>query len=104
MAEPRSFAVRHRGDKGRMGILSWILFGLIVGIIAKFLIPGDGPGGILGDIIIGILGAFIGGWIYSLFGHSVPVGFTLPSIVCAVIGAIVLLAVIRAVTGRRAAV
>jgi uncharacterized membrane protein YeaQ/YmgE (transglycosylase-associated protein family) len=85
-----------------MGILLWLLFGLIVGAIAKYIVPGEGPGGILGDIIIGIVGAFLGGWIFSLFGHSGVTGFNLGSIICAIIGAVVLLFIIRAVTGRRA--
>ncbi|HEY8298136.1 MAG TPA: GlsB/YeaQ/YmgE family stress response membrane protein [Candidatus Baltobacteraceae bacterium] len=87
-----------------MGILLFIIFGLIVGIIAKWVVPGEGPGGILGDIIVGIIGAFIGGFIYSLFGHSGITGFNLWSVICAVIGAIVLLYILRMITGRRAAV
>lgn len=85
-----------------MGILAWIIFGLIVGIIAKFIVPGEGPGGILGDIIVGIFGAFIGGWVYSLFGHAGVSGFNIGSIICAIVGAVILLFIIRAVTGRRA--
>jgi len=85
-----------------MGILAWIIFGLIVGIIAKFIVPGEGPGGILGDIIVGIIGAFIGGWVYSLFGHAGVSGFNIGSIICAIVGAVILLFIIRAVTGRRA--
>ena len=87
-----------------MDILLWILFGLIVGVVAKWIVPGEGPGGILGDIIIGIVGAFIGGWIYRMLGHSGVTGFNFWSVVCAVIGAVVLLLIIRAVTGRRTAV
>lgn len=87
-----------------MGILLWIVFGLIVGIVAKWLVPGEGPGGILGDIIIGIIGAVIGGFIYGLFGHVGVTGFNFWSFVCAVIGAVVLLMVLRMITGRRATV
>jgi uncharacterized membrane protein YeaQ/YmgE (transglycosylase-associated protein family) len=86
------------------GIIFWIVFGFIVGLIAKFLVPGEAPGGIIGDIIVGIVGAVIGGWIFSLFGHSGVTGFNLPSVVCAVIGAVVLLYIIRALSGRRTAV
>lgn len=85
-----------------MGILLWLIFGLIVGVIAKYIVPGEGPGGIIGDIIVGIVGAFLGGWIYSLFGHGGVSGFNLPSILCAVIGAVVLLFILRAISGRRA--
>lgn len=66
--------------------------------------PGEGFGGVIGDIIIGIIGAFLGGWIYGLFGHAGITGFNLPSIICAIIGAVVLLFIVRAISGRRAAV
>ena len=86
-----------------MGILLWIIFGIIVGAVARWIVPGEGPGGILGDLIVGIIGAFIGGFIYGLFGHIGVTGFNLGSIVCAVIGAVVLLWLIRAIRGRPAA-
>jgi uncharacterized membrane protein YeaQ/YmgE (transglycosylase-associated protein family) len=84
-----------------MGILAWIIFGLLVGIVAKFLVPGEGPGGVLGDIIVGIIGALIGGFVYGVFGHVGVTGFNLGSFICAVLGAIILLAIIRAVTRPR---
>lgn len=87
-----------------MGILLWIIFGLIVGAIARYLVPGEGPGGIIGDIIVGIIGALIGGFVYGLVGHVGVTGFNLWSFICAIIGAVVLLLIIRAVTGRRAVV
>jgi uncharacterized membrane protein YeaQ/YmgE (transglycosylase-associated protein family) len=86
-----------------MGILSWILFGLIVGVVASWIMPGKSFGGIIGDIIIGIIGAFAGGWIYGLFGHVGVTGFNLPSMLCAVIGAVVLLWLLRAFSGSRSA-
>ena len=85
------------------GNLLWIVFGLIIGIVARWIVPGEAPGGIIGDIIVGILGAVIGGWVYGLFGHAGVTGFNLPSMVCALIGAIVLLWLLRAIRGRRAA-
>jgi len=85
-----------------MGTLAWIVLGLILGLAARWLVPGEGPGGILGDIVIGILGALLGGWIYRLFAHASVNGFSLPSIVCAGIGAVVLLFCIRALRGRTA--
>ncbi len=85
-----------------MSILAWIIFGLIVGAIAKYIVPGEGPGGILGDIIIGIIGALIGGWVYGLFGHTGVTGFNIGSAITAIIGAVILLFIIRAVTGRKA--
>ena len=78
-----------------MELLLWIVFGLIAGAIAKYIV-GGGPGGILGDIIVGILGALIGGYIYGLFGHAGITGFDFWSLVCAIIGAIVLLLILRA--------
>jgi uncharacterized membrane protein YeaQ/YmgE (transglycosylase-associated protein family) len=79
-----------------MHILGWIVFGLIVGVVAKFLTPGRDPGGFIVTIIIGIVGALLGGFIgraIGLYREDDPVGF--------VIGAVVLLLLYRLVTGRR---
>jgi len=76
-----------------MSILGWILFGLIVGVVAKFLMPGRDPGGLIITILIGIAGALIGGFIgraVGWYGEGDPVGF-----VMAVLGSIVLLLVYR---------
>lgn len=80
-----------------MGIISWILFGLIVGVVASWIMPSRL--GLLGDIIVGIAGAFVGGWIYRFFGHAGVTGFNIPSMLCALIGAVVLLWVLRAFSG-----
>ena len=85
-----------------MGILLFLLLGLIAGAIARWIIPGEGPGGIIGDLIVGVVGAFLGGWLYSLFGHAGITGFNLGSIVCAIIGAVVLLWIIRMIRGTAA--
>ena len=72
-----------------MSILGWILFGLIVGIVAKLIMPGPDPGGMIVTILLGIVGALIGGFIGRMlgwYGEGDPVGF-----VMAVIGAIVVL-------------
>lgn len=82
-----------------MGILAWILLGLIAGVVAKAIIP-SAPGGLIGDIIVGIVGALIGGYVYSLFGHTGITGFNLWSIVCAIVGALILLAIIRLLNQR----
>ncbi|GAC1491325.1 MAG: GlsB/YeaQ/YmgE family stress response membrane protein [Vulcanimicrobiaceae bacterium] len=87
-----------------MTILGWIIVGLIAGALAKMVVPGEGPGGVVGDIIVGIVGAFLGGWIFNLFGHTGFNGFNIYSIIVAFIGAVVLLFIIRALTGRRSAV
>lgn len=83
-----------------MHILGWILFGLVVGIVAKFLVPGRDPGGFVITAILGIVGALVGGFVGRLigwYGEGDPVGF-----VMAVIGSIILLAVYRATLGRGA--
>lgn len=77
-----------------MGILLWILFGALVGWIAS-VIMGTGYGVII-DIIIGVVGAVIGGWLMSLFGSGGVNGFNLYSFVVALIGAVVLIAIVKA--------
>jgi uncharacterized membrane protein YeaQ/YmgE (transglycosylase-associated protein family) len=82
-----------------MGVLGWIIFGLIVGIVAKFLMPGRDPGGFVITAILGIVGALLGGYLgraIGWYGQGDPVGF-----VMAVVGAIVLLVVYRLMVGRR---
>jgi len=74
-----------------MGILSWIVFGLIVGMLAKFVMPGNDPGGLLITIVLGIVGAVVGGFIATQFGYGDVSGFNIGSIVIAVGGAVVLL-------------
>jgi len=72
-----------------MSILGWILFGLIVGVVAKLIMPGPDPGGMIVTILLGIVGALIGGFIGRMlgwYGEGDPVGF-----IMAVIGAIVVL-------------
>jgi uncharacterized membrane protein YeaQ/YmgE (transglycosylase-associated protein family) len=87
-----------------MGIIAWIVLGLIAGAIAKFLMPGRDPGGIFVTIIIGIVGAVIGGFIGSALGVGDVTGLNLWSIVLAIVGAMVLLLIYRMVAGRRTAV
>ncbi len=86
-----------------MGFFAWIIFGLLVGLVARWIVPGEAPGGVAGDIVTGIIGAVIGGWLYGWFGHAGVSGFNLPSMVCALIGAVVLLWLIRMVRGRPSA-
>lgn len=74
-----------------MGILSWILLGLVVGLLAKFIIPGPDPGGFIVTIIIGIVGAFVGGFISTRLGFGTVTGFNLPSLLIATGGAVLLL-------------
>ena len=78
-----------------MGIFTWILLGLVVGALAKFLMPGDDPGGIIVTILIGIVGAFLGGFIGTTLGIGSVTGFNMMSILLAIGGAIILLIVYR---------
>jgi uncharacterized membrane protein YeaQ/YmgE (transglycosylase-associated protein family) len=78
----------------RMTILTWIIVGLIAGVLASLVMGGTGYG-IVGDIIIGIVGAFVGGWIFSQLGVSSPFGGLAGTIFVAFIGAVVLLFVLR---------
>ncbi|MFN2221913.1 MAG: GlsB/YeaQ/YmgE family stress response membrane protein [Candidatus Promineifilaceae bacterium] len=80
-----------------MGILSWIIMGLIVGALAKFIMPGDDPGGIIVTILLGIAGAFVGGFITSFLGFGPVGGFNLVSLLVATGGAMLLLAGYRMV-------
>src|SRR5262245_34133664 len=74
-----------------MGILMWALFGLIAGAIAKFVMPGKGPGGIILTIILGIVGAIVGGFVGTLLGFGDISGFDLRSMALAVGGGVLLL-------------
>lgn len=86
-----------------MGILAWIVVGLIAGLLGKLIMPGDDPGGIIVTILIGIVGAFIGGFVMNLLGFGNVSGFNIYSILVATLGAIILLAIYRAVIGGRTA-
>lgn len=92
------------GKVNNMFILIWLVVGLIAGYLAKFVVPGEGPGGMIGDLVIGVVGALLGGWIFGLFGHSGITGINIYSIVVALVGAVVLLFIARMVSGRRSRV
>ena len=83
-----------------MGIISWIVFGLIAGVIAKLLMPGKDSGGMFVTILIGIAGAMVGGLISTYFGYGEVTGFNLPSFGIAVGGAFLLLFGYRLIKGR----
>ncbi|MFN2435549.1 MAG: GlsB/YeaQ/YmgE family stress response membrane protein [Desulfotignum sp.] len=78
-----------------MGILSWIIMGLIVGVLAKFIMPGKDPGGIIITILLGIAGAFLGGFIGSSLGLGTVTGFNFGSFLLAIGGAVLLLILYR---------
>jgi uncharacterized membrane protein YeaQ/YmgE (transglycosylase-associated protein family) len=82
-----------------MGILGWILFGLVAGVIAKLVTPGRDPGGFIVTILLGIAGAFLGGFLgqaMGFYGEGEPAGMLM-----AVLGAVILLVIHRMVVGRR---
>jgi uncharacterized membrane protein YeaQ/YmgE (transglycosylase-associated protein family) len=74
-----------------MGLLSWIILGLIAGAIAKYLMPGKAPGGIVATIVLGVLGALVGGFIGVQLGFGSVSGFDLTSLVLAIGGAVVVI-------------
>jgi uncharacterized membrane protein YeaQ/YmgE (transglycosylase-associated protein family) len=78
-----------------MGWLIWIVLGLVAGVIAKLIMPGRDPGGFIVTIILGIVGALVGGFISTKLGFGDVTGFNLPSIVIAVLGSILLLIIYR---------
>lgn len=81
-----------------MGLLGWAIFGLIVGALAKLLMPGRDPGGIIVTMLIGIVGAVLGGWVgqaVGMYGPDEPAGF-----IMSLLGAIVLLLLYRMFTRR----
>jgi uncharacterized membrane protein YeaQ/YmgE (transglycosylase-associated protein family) len=83
-------------------LIWWIIVGLIAGVIAKLIMPGRDPGGFIITIILGIVGAIIGGWILTNLLHIGTAGTTFGwTIIAGVIGAIILLAIYRLVAGRR---
>jgi uncharacterized membrane protein YeaQ/YmgE (transglycosylase-associated protein family) len=85
-----------------MSFIAWIVLGLIAGAIAKAVMPGNDPGGIIVTILIGIVGAFLGGFLGSMIAGTGLNGFSLWSIVLAVVGSILLLWIYRLATRRRA--
>jgi uncharacterized membrane protein YeaQ/YmgE (transglycosylase-associated protein family) len=78
-----------------MGLLSWIFLGLVVGALAKWIMPGKDPGGILITILIGVAGALIGGFLSSWIGLGTVTGFNFGSLVIAIIGSLLLLGAYR---------
>ena len=89
-----------------MGILALLVLGLLAGFVAKLILPGNDPGGLIVTMVIGVVGAFVGGFLASALGFGGLSGFDFRTFVIAVIGSILLLVLWRAVdrprgTGRR---
>jgi uncharacterized membrane protein YeaQ/YmgE (transglycosylase-associated protein family) len=85
-----------------MGIIGWIILGLLAGAIAKAILPGDDPGGIIVTMIIGIVGALLGGFLARLIFNAKPLDefFDLSTWLTAIVGSIILLLLYRLVVGR----
>jgi uncharacterized membrane protein YeaQ/YmgE (transglycosylase-associated protein family) len=82
-----------------MGILSWIVFGLVVGVLAKWIMPGRDPGGIVVTILVGIAGALVGGFLGTLVGLGDVTGFNLGSVALATAGGFLVLFGYRKLVG-----
>ena len=85
-----------------MGILALIVVGLIAGLLAKLILLGDDPGGLIVTTLIGIAGAFLGGFVVGLLGGAGGTGINIWSILVATLGAVILLAIYRLFASRRA--
>lgn len=83
-----------------MGIISWIILGLIAGALAKFIMPGKDPGGLIITTLLGVAGAFVGGWAGTALGIASFNGFTLQGVLVATGGAFLLLFLHRLIRGR----
>ena len=84
-----------------MGILSWIVLGGVAGWLASIVMKRNDQMGCITNIIAGIVGAAVGGWVFSLFGGTGVTGFNLPSLVVAFVGAVIVLAVVNLIFGRK---
>lgn len=83
------------------GLISWVIFGLVAGVVAKLLMPGKDPGGCIVTSLIGIAGALLGGFLATALGFGGVAAWDWRSFIIAVIGALLLLAIYRAVRGRK---
>jgi uncharacterized membrane protein YeaQ/YmgE (transglycosylase-associated protein family) len=83
-----------------MSILAWIVLGLIAGFIASLMVKKTGSGMLL-DIVLGVVGAVVGGFLFNQFGAAGVTGFNLYSLLVAVVGAVVVLFIYHAIAGRR---
>ena len=83
-----------------MSIIAWVILGLVAGFIGSKIVNKSGEGVIL-DIVLGIVGAVVGGYLFNVFGAAGVTGFNIYSLIVAVIGAIIVLVVYHAIVGRR---
>lgn len=85
-----------------MGLISWVMVGLIAGLLAKWMMPGPDPGGIIVTVLIGMAGASVGGFVVGILGGSGATGFNIWSVLVATLGAVILLFIYRALIHRTA--
>lgn len=86
-----------------MGIIGWIVLGLIVGAIAKLIMPGDDPGGIIVTMLLGVVGAFLGGLIGNwIFGVGIDRFWSITTWLLAIVGSLIVLGIYRVIVGRKA--
>lgn len=83
-----------------MSIIGWIVFGVIAGFIASKIVNKQGEGFIV-DLVLGVIGAVVGGWLFERFGADGVTGFNIYSMIVAIIGAVIVLFIYHAITGRR---
>ena len=81
-----------------MGILAWVILGIVAGFIASKVVNKRGEG-FFGDLVLGIIGAVVGGFLFTTFGHAGITGFNLYSLVVSVVGAVVVLVIFHAIRG-----
>ncbi len=84
-----------------MGIISWLVFGLIAGMLAKLIMPGDQKGGCFLTSLLGIVGASVGGWVGTLMGFGTVEKFDFRSMMVAVVGALIILIIFRLIAGKK---
>jgi len=87
-----------------MNIIAWIVIGGLAGWIASKIMKTDASMGVFLNIVVGIIGAFIGGWVVNLLLDADPAIFSIPGFITAILGSVILLAIVKAVTGRRTTV
>jgi len=84
-----------------MSIIGWIVLGGLAGWLASIILKRNSQMGLIANVIAGIVGAAVGGWVFSLFGGAGVTGFNLPSLVVAFVGAVIVLAVVNLFLGRK---
>ena len=86
-----------------MELIIWLVVGALAGWVASMIMKTDGSMGPIANIVVGVIGAFLGGWVLNLVGVAAPAAgqFNFTSILTAILGAVILLAILKAVTGRK---